>query len=160
MLSRRSEKLAIIHLARKDRALDEDAYRGLLYGAAGVASAGKINTEEQFEAVMKAFSNLGFVRSPTKNKRLPVRDDQRNNYCTDRQLYYIKGLWELASRSKNEKSLRAMVKRIGHVEDLRFLVKKDASSLILALRDICWKAGIDPDGPSPRVPSERKGVSS
>jgi hypothetical protein len=160
MFLRRSEKLALIHLARKDRALDEDAYRGLLYGAAGVASAGKIDTEEQFEAVMKAFSNLGFVRSPAKSKRLPVRNEQRNNYSTGRQLYYIKGLWELASRSKDEKSLRGMVKRIGHVEDLRFLANKDATALILALRDICWKAGMDPDGPSPRVPSENKAVSS
>lgn len=148
MIVRRSEKLAIIHLARKDCALNEDAYRGLLYGAAKISSAADLKTEEQFEAVMRAFKCLGFVRHHPKSKILPVRDDQRNNLCTSRQLYYIKGLWELASRAKDEQSLRTMVKRIGHVDNLRFLDKKNASSLILALRDICWKAGINPDGPS------------
>ena len=151
MLSRRSEKLAIIHLAQKDRGLDDDAYRGLLFGAAGIGSAALLETDEQFESIMKAFSKLGFVRAPVKKKRLPVRDEQRNDYCTDRQLYYIKGLWELASKAKDEGSLRTIVKRIGHVDDLRFLSKGAASSVILALRDICWKAGFNPDGPAPRT---------
>ena len=149
MFRNRTERLALIHLACKDRSLDEEAYRGLLSGAAGVDSAALLETEEQFESVMKAFSKLGFVRAPAKKKRLSVKDEQRNDYCTDRQLYYIKGLWELASKAKDEGSLRTMVKRIGHVDDLRFLPKGAASSVILALRDICWKAGFNPDGPVP-----------
>lgn len=161
MLIHRSEKLAIIHLAQKDRGLNDDAYRGLLYGAAGVSSSAAIESEEQFESVMKAFAHLGFVRTPSKKKRLPVRDEQRNNYCTSRQLYYIKGLWELASRAKDEGSLRSMIKRIGHVEDLRFLTKQNASSFILALRDICWKAGFNPDGPDRgSSPNTDKAVTS
>lgn len=151
MLRNRNERLALIHLARKDRGLDEVAYRAILSGAAGVDSASLIETEEQFKEVMNAFENLGFRRAPAKRKKLPVRDEQQGNFCSARQLYYIKGLWELASRAKDEKSLRAMVKRIGHVDDLRFLTKGEASKVILALRDICWKTGVNPDSPSARA---------
>lgn len=154
MLKRRSEKLAIIHLARKDRGMDEVSYRAMLSGAAGVDSASLLETEEQFDAVMKAFSAIGFVRRPARSKRLPLRDSEVGNLATRRQLYYIKGLWELASRARDEKSLRSMMKRIGHVDDLRFLPRPAASALILALRDICWKAGVNPDGPPQRVPDK------
>jgi hypothetical protein len=64
---------------------------------------------------------------------------------SQRQEYYIKGLWALASRAKDEKSLRKIIKRIAKVDDIRFLPRKAASAVILALRDICWKAGINPD---------------
>jgi hypothetical protein len=150
MLSNRKEKLAIIHLAKKDRGLEDEAYHALLSGAAGIESASKIETEKQFEEVMRAFANLGFQRQPAKRKKLAVKDEQQGNFCTTRQIYYIKGLWELASRAKSEDSLRAMVKRIAKVDDIRFLAKGEASKLILALRDICWKEGINPDGPTPR----------
>lgn len=150
MMRNRNERLALIHLARKDRGLDEDAYRALLSGAAGVTSAAELETEEQFEEVMRAFANLGFQRQPARRKRLSTGEEQRGAFCTARQLYYIKGLWDLASRAKDEKSLTAMVKRISKVDDLRFLARGEASKIILALRDICWKAGINPDGPAPR----------
>ena len=147
MLMNRKEKLALIHLARKECKLDEVAYRAILDGSAGVSSSAEITTEEQFKAVMDAFKNLGFVRKPAPNKRLPLRENQvpDKTRATSRQLYYIKGLWELASRAKDEKSLRAMVRRIGKVDDLRFLERPAASALIVALRDICWKAGFNPD---------------
>jgi hypothetical protein len=151
VLRNRTDRLALIHLAKKDRGLDDDAYRALLSGAAGVDSASKIETEEQFEEVMRAFGNLGFHRQPAMRKKLAVKDEQQGNFCTTRQIYYIKGLWELASRAKSEASLRAMVQRIAKVDDIRFLAKGEASKLILSLRDICWKAGINPDGPTPRT---------
>jgi hypothetical protein len=153
MIIRRSEKIALIHLARKDRGLDEVAYRALMAGSAGVDSASKIETEEQFEQVMRAFTNLGFIRQPARRKMIAVQDIDQGKFCSARQLYYIKGLWELASRAKDEKSLNAMVQRIAKVDALRFLTKREASKVILALRDICWKAGINPDGPAPRPAS-------
>ena len=137
--------ISVIHVARKDLALDEEAYRAILSGA-GVASSSDIFTAAQFDDVMRAFVNLGF-RYRANRKALPVTDAQRNDLCSERQRYYIKGLWELASRAKDEKSLRALIKRIGGVDDLRFLTKKKASSVILALRTIAWKAGFNPDKP-------------
>jgi hypothetical protein len=38
-----------------------------------------------------------------------------------------------------------MVKRIGKVDDIAFLPRHAAQAVILALRDICWKAGFNPD---------------
>jgi len=145
-MQNQKSRLAIIHLAKKQLGLDDDAYRAILSGA-GVASAKDIETELQFSAVMGAFLRLGF---------LPSRHGGLNKYhsaipgvspamISRRQEYYIKGLWSLASRAKDEKSLRQIIKRIGKVDDIRFLPRRAASAVILALRDICWKAGFNPD---------------
>jgi len=138
--------LAIIHLAKKQLGLDEEAYRAILSGA-GVASAKDIITETQFNAVMGAFLRLGFL--PSKhgglNKYHSAIPGASPAMISRRQEYYIKGLWSLASRAKDEKSLRQIIKRIGKVDDVRFLPRRAASAVILALRDICWKAGFNPD---------------
>jgi len=149
MLIRRAEKLALIHLARKDRGLDEVAYRSLLNGAAGVDSASKIETEAQFEEVMKSFVNLGFKRRDSGHGKMDQHGGGNPGFCTVSQLSYIRGLWRLASRVKDERSLNALVQRISKVDDITFLTKGDASKVILALRDICWRAGINPDRPEP-----------
>lgn len=141
----RKRWIAVLHVARKDRGLDEAAYRALLEGASGVDSAAGIETAAQFDSAMAAFKTLGFRFKASSRKAMPVTDSERNNLCTERQRYYIKGLWELASRARDERSLRAMLKRIGGVDDMRFLTKKAASSMILALRAIAWKAGYNPD---------------
>jgi hypothetical protein len=135
-------RLAIIHLAKKQCGLDEEAYRAILSGA-GLSSAKDIETDEQFNTVMKAFENLGFKTTSKKLKRCTV--PRAPGMITVPQEDYIKGLWELASRAKDEKSLRRIVKRIGKVDDVRFLSRRNASAVILALRDICRKAGYNPD---------------
>jgi len=141
----RKRWVSVIHVAKKKLSLDDDAYRGILSGA-GVSSSSEIKTADQFNAVMQSFVALGF-RYSSSRKSMPVSDAQRGDLCSERQRYYIKGLWEIASRERDESSLRRLIKRIGGVDDLRFLTKRKASSVILALRDIAWKSGINPDGP-------------
>lgn len=160
MLVNRSEKLALVHLAKKQCALDDEAYRALLAGSTNIVSASAIETQEQFDAIMKSFAALGFKRLPGMRKKMPVRDSEipGSDRASRRQLYYIKGLWELASRAKDEASLHAIVKRIGKVDDLRFLTKPAASAVIIALRDICWKAGFNPDVPYQDATGEAKGL--
>ena len=134
----------MIHVAKSKLGLDEEAYRALLAGAAGVESATEITTKAQYDEVMRAFRNLGFT---TGRRRAVEPQNQRPaDMITARQEYYIRGLWELASRSKDERSLRAICRRITGVDDLSFCPKSKASALILALRDITRKAGFDPDG--------------
>ncbi len=135
-------QLAIIHIAKKQTGLSDQNYRELLYGAAGVSSAKEIQSNKQFLSVMQAFEKIGFK---PENKKLPVKQIQRNKLCTERQRYYIKGLWELTSRAKSEESLRSMIKRIADVDDLRFLNKEGATKVILALRRMCIDKGINPD---------------
>jgi hypothetical protein len=52
-------RLALIHLAKKQLGLDEEAYRAVLSGA-GVSSAKYVSTDGQFNMVMDAFASLGF----------------------------------------------------------------------------------------------------
>jgi hypothetical protein len=139
-------KLALIHVAKKQLGLDEEAYRAILSGA-GVSSAKEITTYEQLNAVMGAFLHLGFLpsgRKPGVKYRSAV-SGTANGMISKRQEYYIRGLWDLASRAKDEKSLRRIIRRIGKVDDIAFLPRRSASAVILALRDICWKAGFNPD---------------
>lgn len=51
----------LIHVAKNQTGIDDDAYRAILAGSAGVASAAEIKTWAQFGAVMRAFRNLGFT---------------------------------------------------------------------------------------------------
>ncbi len=134
MLVNRREKLALIHLAKKDCALDDDSYRALLMSTAGVTSASMVGTEGQFKEIMKAFKHLGFV---SRSKQWP--------YCSAFQLQYIRALWAAVAREKTDKALRSFVKRIAHVDDPVFLDKRGATKIILALRKMCWSAGINPD---------------
>lgn len=135
-------KYSIIHLAKKQLGLDDAAYRAILSGA-GLTSSKEIKTDAQFNTVMSAFESLGFKSTSRVGKRLSVRGAP--GMISQRQEYYIKGLWALASRYKDEKSLRKIIKRIGKVDDIAFLPRRSASAVILALRDICWKAGFNPD---------------
>ncbi|MDR0501867.1 MAG: regulatory protein GemA [Treponema sp.] len=137
-------KYKIIHVAKKQLGLDDDAYRAVLSGA-GVTSSRDINTDAQFNTVMSAFLKLGFKSNSDKVGKYINTVTGASGMISRRQEYYIKGLWALASRYKDEKSLRKIIKRIGKVDDISFLSKRDASAVILALRDICWKAGFNPD---------------
>ena len=139
-----NSRLAIIHLAKKQLNLDDEAYRAILSGV-GVTSARDIDSDAQFSTVMAAFVRLGFLPSGHKVDKYHNTVPGRPGMISARQEYYIKGLWALASRAKDERSLRRLVKRVGKVDDIRFLTRRAASALILALRDICWKAGYNPD---------------
>jgi hypothetical protein len=138
-----TSRLAIIHVAKKQLGLDEDAYRAILSGA-GVLSAGDIATNAQFNAVMAAFAALGFTSRGAGIKYRSAAAGANPAFISKRQEYYIRGLWALASRVKDEQSLRRMVKRIGKTDDIRFLSRRSASAVILALREICRKAGYNP----------------
>jgi len=136
-------KYSIIHVAKKQLGLDDDAYRAIL-SRAGLTSSKDIKTAKQFNTVMTAFQSLGFKSTSHASRRMNTVVGARG-MISKRQEYYIRGLWLLASRFKDEASLRKIIKRIGKVDDISFLKKRSASAVILALRDICWKAGFNPD---------------
>jgi hypothetical protein len=139
-------RIALIHAAKKRLGLDDHAYRAVL-SRAGVESAADIRTDGQFNIVMSTFSELGFVSNRAGRGvkyRKPAAGDNPD-FISKRQEYYIRGLWDLASRAKDERGLRRLVRRIGKVDDISFLPRRNAGAVILALRDICWKAGFNPD---------------
>lgn len=129
-----------IHIAKTFLKLDDVAYRGVLSGAACVDSSTEIQTWEQFNSIMAAFNQLGF---PPKKPLLDIdRDKDRISYAQEK---YIKGLWNLASRKKDDKSLRQIIFRITGIDDISFLKKKDATKVIIALRKIASAEGFNPD---------------
>jgi phage gp16-like protein len=147
--------IQILHVAKRECNLDDTAYRALLFGACGVESAGDIKEWKQYNNALAAFKNLGFrVKSKTSRatglKETGTETKRNPAWITAKQEYYIRGLWDLASRKKDETSLRAMIKRIGGVEDIRFLKRTDAQKVILSLRDITRKAGYKADEPPGR----------
>jgi len=147
MLTRRRQKLASIHIAKKVLGISDSDYRSLLFKSTDVRSAADLKNDTQYFALMRAFRAAGYKPS------YQARRGHQGSHCSEAQRRYIKGLWGLASRSRTERSLRAMTRRICGVDDLRFLTRSKATALILALRDIAEKAGFNPD----RKPKETHG---
>jgi len=151
MLTRRRQKLAAIHIAKKELGIADADYRALLLKSTGVRSAADLKNDTQYFTLMRAFKEAGYK---PRYQALWGRQVKKQGYnCSGAQRRYIKGLWILASRAKTERSLRAMIRRIGGVDDLRFLTKTKATAVILALRDMAEKAGFNPD----RKPKEAHG---
>jgi phage gp16-like protein len=149
--------IQVLHIAKKQCGLDDDTYRALLSGAAGVGSSGDITTWKQYNDCLAAFKKLGFkTRSRTSAasnlKETEPQQGRPERMISSRQEYYIRGLWDLASRAKDEASLHGMIKRIGGVDNIHWLTKENARKVILALRDIARKAGYNPDHPPDREP--------
>lgn len=145
--------IQILHVAKKELSLDDAAYRAVLYGAAGVQSARDIKTWQQYNDVLKAFAKLGFKVKAGKSaqtglKKTAPQTGRSGDWISARQEYYIRGLWDLASRAKDEASLQAMLQRIAGVKYIQWISKDNATKVILALRDIAKKAGYNPDAPA------------
>ncbi len=70
----RRKKLAIIHIAKKELGLDDETYRALLWGACRLSSAKDLQTEAQYQRIMKAFRQAGY-QSPLPGAG-KVRDPQ------------------------------------------------------------------------------------
>ena len=134
-----------IHVAKNRLKLDDEAYRAILSGSAGVESAAEIKNWQQYDAVMTVFRSLGFVMKAPEKPDVDPQEVRQKDMITARQERYIKGLWRLASREKDEKSLRSFVQRLTGAGDVTWLTKNQAGDVILALRKLAASAGFDPD---------------
>lgn len=136
----RTKLIQLIHVAKSKLGYSDNDYRALLEGVTGKLSC-KQMTVAELDSVIKAFKSLGFT-----SKKLPVKKTDVGSASRE-QIYYIKGMWELVSREKTEKSLQVFCKRITGVSALRFLTPPAAMRLITALRTMMVKAGYNPDAP-------------
>lgn len=138
-IDRRKKLIQLIHVAKSKLQMSDGDYRALLNGVGGKASSAEL-TVAGLEQVLRAMKSLGFTV-----KKLPVTELDRG-LASDAQLAYIKGMWELVSREKTERSLNRFVRRITGAVHLRFLNVYSAQKVTLALRTMMIKAGYDPDG--------------
>ena len=134
----RNKLIQLIHIGKANMGLSDDAYRAFLGGVAGKQSC-KDMTERQLAAVLRSMRRNGFEQLPQRVK--PIEKGR----ATLEQLEYIKGMWAVCARNKNDAALLAFVNRIAGVKALRFLTVETAQKVILALRDMMAKAGFDPD---------------
>lgn len=92
---------------------------------------------------MAGFKKLGFV--PKYNKQLQPQETRNPEWLSEKQESYIRGLWKLVSKKKDERSLNAFCKRICGAEHISWLSRKDASAVIVALRAMASDLGINPN---------------
>jgi phage gp16-like protein len=57
--ARRTRELATIHCMKRDLKLDDDSYRNLLYGIAGVRSAGELTADQRTRVIQEMQRDLG-----------------------------------------------------------------------------------------------------
>src|SRR4030067_3108871 len=85
------KKKALLHIAKDDLHLDEESYRQILKGVAGVESSIQL-TKEGFDKVMKRFQEMGFKGrlphpyQPTpKGRLIPLESPQGLEWITSSQ---------------------------------------------------------------------------
>jgi len=116
-----------IHIACKSLDLDDEAYRAILAGHAGVSSSTEIITRIQYDKVMEAFAALGYLPS-----RASLYATRWGSTLPSQQRKVL-ALWAKKGRDQNEKALKAFIHRIAGVDDPRFLTQEGISKVIVAL---------------------------
>ena len=122
-MTNRRAKLALIHVAKQQLALDDQSYRALLAGAAGVRSAADLTTDVQHRAVMDAFARLGFASSGAPRRRRPANAQFGKCYALWCALYECG-----AVKSKRYASMMRYVQRMVGAQDI---YREDQLSMVI-----------------------------
>jgi len=142
-LNTRQSLIRLIHVAKRDLALDDDTYRAMLIAATGKDSSAGLSVP-QLERVLAHMKKSGFmVRHKTPANR--PRDSRHppsglsRNIAQDAQSKKIRALWLSlhdmgAVRDCSEAALSAYVRRIAHVDALQWLDTDQASHVIETLK--------------------------
>jgi hypothetical protein len=132
------KKKAIVHIAKDDLHLDEESYRQILKGVAGVESATQL-TEAGFEKVMRRFQEMGFkgllpdpYQPVPKGRLIPPESLQGQETITPSQLSFISYL--LDKLSWDEGHYRAFCGRI--IKRPAPSTKRDGQKMIIGLMAI------------------------
>ena len=136
----RTADLQKIHIARKQLAMSEDTYRGLLreISKGRTDSSGELTHVERAQ-LLKHMERCGFkARKPKQSRRAPAKPDLPIGDDRD-QVKMIRGLWiELhefgAVRDSSELAMCAYVKRVTHKDHPKFLDIDQASDIIEQLK--------------------------
>lgn len=148
--SRRRGLLALVHIARKELALDDGSYRAVLRRVTGATSSADC-TEPQLSRLIDEFRRLGW----TGDGRSAGADGRPR--ASDPQARMARALWLSLYRlceidDASEKALAAFGKRAGATRDaLQWYGVEDFTKLIEALKDRCARAGFEiPDAAARR----------
>jgi hypothetical protein len=132
------KKKALIHIAKDDLHLDEESYRQILKGVAGVESSTQL-TKQGFEMVMKRFQEMGFkgllphpYNPVPKGRLIPSGSPQGLEAMTSSQQDFISYLLE--KLNWDEGHYPAFCQRIIKRPDP--LTKRDGQKIIIGLMAI------------------------
>lgn len=138
-------KKALVHIAKEDLCLDEESYRRILKGVAGVESSTRLN-KEGFEKVMRRFQEMGFrgllphPYHPTpKGRLIPSDSPQGLESITPSQNDFISYL--LKELEWEEGHYHAFCRRI--IKSPHPQTKRDGQKIIIGLMAISRKRSLD-----------------
>jgi hypothetical protein len=145
------KKKALIHIAKDNLHLDEESYRQILKGVAGVESSTQL-TKEGFESVMKRFQEMGFkgllpdpYQPMPKGRLIPSGSPQGFESITSSQQDFISYLLEKIEWDNEH--YHAFCQRIIKRPDP--LTKRDGQKIIIGLMAILRKKN-SPTSPTPQ----------
>jgi hypothetical protein len=145
------KKKAVVHIAKEELHLDEETYRQILKGVAGVESSTRL-TREGFEKVMRRFQEMGFKGllshpyQPTpKGRLIPPESPQGLELITSSQQSFISYLLERLDW--DEGHYQAFCRRIIKRPDP--LTKRDGQKVIIGLMAILRKGSQHKETPVP-----------
>lgn len=122
-------KVALVQVARRRLALEDDDYRTILMAAGGVASARAL-TEDGFRRVMDAFARLGF-----QSTSAAANFGRREGFATAGQVAALRRLWrDYTGGEGTDATLGRWLERHWGVSALRFVTAAQAPKAIAALR--------------------------
>ncbi len=140
-LDLRNRELAAIHVAKKQLALDDAAYREILLVVAGVSSAKDLD-EEGRRKVLDHFRGCGFD---------PARGNGRRRHTSANPMHSkIRYLWRDLHQAgavtfATDAALDSYVRRMTGASSLRFVTREQAWTLINAMKK--WLSRWEPGGP-------------
>jgi len=142
--------IRLIHVAKRQLALDDDSYRALLAGAAGGKTSCAAMNEPELEAVLDAMQQAGFKRrvNPAKKRRLSPAAGTPVKVA---EIAKIRAIWITMARhgvvrDGSETALNSYVKRqtsrsngVG-VAEVAWLDEPLANQVLEALKAWHWRA--------------------
>lgn len=131
----RQRLIRLIHVAKRDLALDDDTYRDILQAVGKKASSADLSVPE-LETVLEHLKRSGFkIRSkPKTSQAIPSRP-----LAQDAESQKIRALWLFlhqlgAVKNPSEAALGAYTKRVIGVDALQWLTQPQAARLIESLK--------------------------
>jgi phage gp16-like protein len=132
------KKKALVHIAKEDLHLNEESYRQILKGVAGVESSTQL-TEAGFEKVMRRFQEMGFkgllpdpYQPVPKGRLIPPESPQGQETITSSQLGFVSYLLE--KLNWDEEHYRSFCRRI--IKKSEPSTKRDGQKMIIGLMAI------------------------
>lgn len=127
------KKLAVIHIARAQLNMSEEAYRELLLNEGGVSSSKDLDAAG-FERVMKRFDQVGLRRTKWAAPSARMPDGRRDDMASAKQIEFIRGMWRVWHGKDDRRSLGRWLHRSYEISDIRFATTAVASMAIEGLR--------------------------